>query len=185
VGSERDGGLGLARFSAVCPSVGRPYVRKWPFMARRYGRCCMYGPNYVKLSRVFAVQLLSVFIGHYTALPPVRFDPHPPLALAPQPCHHRLHSPRPHPYTATHTHTHTHTHTLLATQTSLGSGNHDMSRLPTPAYPNDVPIHGLTDIPLATPALSGYWVWYPRRPSPARAPRHCNTHYSRLKPRHW
>jgi hypothetical protein len=29
----------------------------------------MYGPNYVKLSRVFAVQLLSMFIGHYTALP--------------------------------------------------------------------------------------------------------------------
>jgi hypothetical protein len=36
----------------------------------------MYGPNYVKLSRVFAVQLLSMFIEHYTALPPVRSDPH-------------------------------------------------------------------------------------------------------------
>jgi hypothetical protein len=32
----------------------------------------MYGPNYVKLSRVFAVQLFSVFIVHYAALPPVR-----------------------------------------------------------------------------------------------------------------
>jgi hypothetical protein len=42
---ERDGGLGLARFSAVCPLGGHmSYVRKWPFMARRYGRCCMYGP---------------------------------------------------------------------------------------------------------------------------------------------
>jgi hypothetical protein len=51
------------------------YVRKWPFMARRCGRCCMYGPNYVKLSRVFAVQLFSVFIAHYTALPPVRSGP--------------------------------------------------------------------------------------------------------------
>jgi hypothetical protein len=57
-------------------SVGRPYARKWPFMARRYGRCCMYGPNYVKLSRVFAVQLFSMIIGHYAALPPVRSDPH-------------------------------------------------------------------------------------------------------------
>ena len=36
----------------------------------------MYGPNYVKLSRVFAVQLFSMFIGHYAALPPVRSDPH-------------------------------------------------------------------------------------------------------------
>jgi hypothetical protein len=31
----------------------------------------MYGPNYVKLSRVFAVQLLSVFIVHFAALLPV------------------------------------------------------------------------------------------------------------------
>jgi hypothetical protein len=45
-------------------------------MARRYGRCCMYGPNYVKLSRAFAVQLFGVFIGHYVALPPVRSDPY-------------------------------------------------------------------------------------------------------------
>jgi hypothetical protein len=53
-------------------------VRKWPFMVRRYGRCCMYGPNYVKLSRVFAVQLFSMFIGHYAALPPdPRSDPTP------------------------------------------------------------------------------------------------------------
>ena len=36
----------------------------------------MCGPNYVKLSRVFAVQLFSMFIGHYTALSPVRSDPH-------------------------------------------------------------------------------------------------------------
>jgi hypothetical protein len=36
----------------------------------------MYGPNYVKLSRVFAVHLFSMFIGHYAALPPVRSDPH-------------------------------------------------------------------------------------------------------------
>jgi hypothetical protein len=43
-------------------------------MVRRYGRCCMYGPNYViKLSRVFAVQLFGMFIGHYATLPPVRF----------------------------------------------------------------------------------------------------------------
>jgi hypothetical protein len=36
----------------------------------------MYGPNYVKLSRVFAAQLLSMTTEHYTALPPVRSDPH-------------------------------------------------------------------------------------------------------------
>jgi hypothetical protein len=36
----------------------------------------MYGPNYVKLSRVFAVQLFSMIIEHYGALPPVRSDPH-------------------------------------------------------------------------------------------------------------
>jgi hypothetical protein len=82
------------RFGAVLGrlSVGRPYVCKWPFMARRYGRCCMYGPNYVKLSRVFAVQLFGMIIEHYAALRtpgPIR----PPLV--PQPCHHRLHSPRP------------------------------------------------------------------------------------------
>jgi hypothetical protein len=69
------------RFGAVLGrlSVGRAYVRKWPVMVRivrRYGRCCMYGPNYVKLSRVFAVQLFSMFSGHYAALPPVRSDPH-------------------------------------------------------------------------------------------------------------
>jgi hypothetical protein len=75
-------GASRTRFGAVFGrlSVGRPYVRKWPFiktfMARRYGRCCMYGPNYVNLSRVFAVQLFGMFIGHYAALPPVRSDPH-------------------------------------------------------------------------------------------------------------
>jgi hypothetical protein len=36
----------------------------------------MYGPNYVKLSRVFAVQLFGMTIEHYAALPPVRSDPH-------------------------------------------------------------------------------------------------------------
>jgi hypothetical protein len=47
----------------------------------------MYGPNYVKLSRVFAVQLFGMFSGHYTALPPV-LDPTPPLAIG----HHWSHS---------------------------------------------------------------------------------------------
>jgi hypothetical protein len=46
-------------------------------VARRYGRCCMYRPNYVKLSSFFAVQLFSMFIGHCDALPPpVRSGPH-------------------------------------------------------------------------------------------------------------
>jgi hypothetical protein len=46
---------------------------------------------------------------------------------------------RPHPYTAT----------PAARDSNLDSGNHDMSRLSTPAYPNDAPNHGLADIPLA------------------------------------
>jgi hypothetical protein len=49
----RDGGLGLACGAVLGRlSVGQPYGRKWPFVARSYGRCCVYGPNYVKLSRV-------------------------------------------------------------------------------------------------------------------------------------
>jgi hypothetical protein len=38
----------------------------------------MYGPNYVKLSRVFAVQLFSMIIEHYAALAPRPglIDPH-------------------------------------------------------------------------------------------------------------
>jgi hypothetical protein len=36
-----------------------------------------------------------------------------------------------------------------ARDSNLGSGNHDMSMLSTPAYLNDAPIHGLTDKPLA------------------------------------
>jgi hypothetical protein len=75
-----------------------------------------------------------MIIEHYAALPPVRSDP----PLVPQPCHHRLHSPRPHPYTAT----------PAARDSNLDSGNHDMSRLSTRAYLNDAPIHGLTDTPL-------------------------------------
>jgi hypothetical protein len=52
---ERDGGLGLARFSAVCPLGGHMHhVRKWPlliavaWLVRRYGRwqvLHVYGPN--------------------------------------------------------------------------------------------------------------------------------------------
>jgi uncharacterized protein YbdZ (MbtH family) len=67
----------------------------------------MNGPNYVKLSRVFAVQLFGMFLGHCAALPPVRFDPHwstampsPPPFASPSPIHHALQHP------------------LLATQTS-------------------------------------------------------------------
>jgi hypothetical protein len=67
----------------------------------------MYGPNYVKLSRAFAVQLFSVVIEHYTTLPPVRSDPH---------------WSNSHAITASIRLALTHTlqlqHTLLATQTS-------------------------------------------------------------------
>jgi hypothetical protein len=73
----------LARFSAVCPLSG--HACKWPFVVRRYGRCCMYGPNYAELGRgrVFAVQLFSMcLLSHHTALPPVRSDPHWPHSRA-------------------------------------------------------------------------------------------------------
>jgi hypothetical protein len=76
---ERDGGLGLARFSAVCPLGGHMYANGLLLYAGMAGAACMgapWGPNYVKLGRVFAVQLFSMFIGHYAALPPVRSDPH-------------------------------------------------------------------------------------------------------------
>jgi hypothetical protein len=59
----------FVRWAAICAQMAFCAV------VRRYGRCCMYGPNYVTLSRVFAVQLLSMFIGHYAALHPVLFDP--------------------------------------------------------------------------------------------------------------
>jgi hypothetical protein len=75
-----------------------------------------------------------------------------------------------------------HTATPAARDSNLGSDNHDMSRLPTPAYPNDAPIYGLTDIYTSAPALNGYWVC---RPRPSLSPRHGNTHCSRLKPRQW
>jgi hypothetical protein len=98
----------------------------------------MNGPNYVKLSRVFALRLLSVFIAHYTALPPVRGGP----------CWS-------HSYVITAsfrlTPTQTHTATPTARDPNLGSGNHDMSRLPTPAYPGGTSTHCLAD---ARPAHS-------------------------------
>jgi uncharacterized protein YbdZ (MbtH family) len=243
----------FVRWTAICTMYANGLL--W-HMARRYGRCCMYGPNYVKLSRVFAVQLLfSMAIEHYAALPPVRSDPHWShshviiasirLALTHTLQHTLLATQTLTVVTTTcldyiHSHTRTMrpstaspiylyayfqrilgvapsvlarssrnsaTATLLATQTStvatttcldyihphtrtmrpspasltdiplrllptdigcgtldprsrqdtathaarnsnLGSGNHDMSRLYTPACPNDAPIHGLTDIPL-------------------------------------
>jgi hypothetical protein len=63
---ECDGGLGPARFSAVCPSDGHMHANG----------LLWHRPNYVKLSRAPAVQLFSMFIGHYAALPPVRSDPY-------------------------------------------------------------------------------------------------------------
>jgi hypothetical protein len=72
----------------------------------------MYGPNYVKLSRVFAVQLFSMTTGHYAALPPVRSDPH---------------WPHSHAITASIrlALTHTYTATPTARDSNLDSGNHD------------------------------------------------------------
>jgi hypothetical protein len=164
-------------------------------IARRYGRCCMYGPNNVKLSRVFAVQLFSMLIGHYVAPPPVRSDPHwphshasPPPFASPLSIHCNTHLPatqtsavvtktcpdylHPHiPERCTHPRPCRYTstpapngywvwHALAprcsqqdtaappARDSNLDSCNQDMSRLSTLAYPDDAPIHGLADIPL-------------------------------------
>jgi hypothetical protein len=65
---ERNGGLRLARFSAVCP-LGSDMYANGLLWQRRCGRCCMYGPNYVKLSRLAAVELLSMFTAHYAPTP--------------------------------------------------------------------------------------------------------------------
>jgi hypothetical protein len=119
------------RFGAVFGrlSVGRPYARKWPFVVRRCGRCWMYGPNYVKLSRVFAAQLLSVVVVHYAALPPVRSGPHWPHSHA---ITTSIRLPRPRPGTATAA--------PGARDPNLDSGNHDISRLSAFAYLGDAPI---------------------------------------------
>jgi hypothetical protein len=101
---ERDGRLGLARFSAVCPLSG--HACKWPFVARRYGRCCMYGPNYAELGRgrVFAVQLFSMIKWLLSTIPRCpRSDPTPigPTAMpssppfaSPSPIHFNTHCSR-------------------------------------------------------------------------------------------
>jgi hypothetical protein len=85
-GERGDGGLGLgsrflAQCLAVCPlGVGRPCTQMAFYGLWHAGMagaaCCMYETNYVKLSRVFAVQLFGMFIGHYAALSPVRSDFH-------------------------------------------------------------------------------------------------------------
>jgi hypothetical protein len=95
----------------------------------------MYGPNYVKLSSVFAAQLFNVFIVHYTALPLVRSGPH----------WHQSHA-----ITASIRFALAQALTAApsARDPDLDSGNHDMSRLSSFAWPNDAPIHGLAGIPL-------------------------------------
>jgi hypothetical protein len=66
---------------------------------------------------------------------------------------------------------------------SLLSGNHDMARLPTPTYPNDSPIHGLTDIPLRLlPTDIGCGTLAPRSQTTLHTA-HGNTYCSRLRPR--
>jgi hypothetical protein len=121
----------FVRWPAICTQMAF-YLLLAP-MERRYGRCCMYGPNYVNLrigqslccAVVWCLVCLLCTI-HYAALPPGPIRP----PLAPRPCHHRLHSPRPRPRRPG-------TSTPSARDPNLGSGNHDMSRLPTSSYLND------------------------------------------------
>jgi hypothetical protein len=59
-----------------------------------------------------------------------------------------------------------HTATPTARDSNLGSGNHDMYRLSAFAYPNDAPIHGLTDIRLAYRYSQRILVRHPRPSHP-------------------
>jgi hypothetical protein len=88
--------------------------------------------------------------------------------LAPQQCHHRLHSPRPHPYTATHTardSTPDSGKWQVATTTCLDHlRSHPRAIRPSTASP---PARYT-----ATPVPNEYWVWHPR---PSLSTRHGNT----------
>jgi hypothetical protein len=67
---------------------------------------------------------------------PIRGLADKPLRLLPTDIGCGTRAPRSRQHTATH----------AARDPNLDSGNHDMSRLSALAYPNDAPIHGLTDI---------------------------------------
>jgi hypothetical protein len=61
----------FVRWAAICTQMAFDGTQVWQVQVLHVA-----GPNYVKLSRVFAVQLFGVIIEHYAALPPVRSDPH-------------------------------------------------------------------------------------------------------------
>jgi hypothetical protein len=70
-------------------------------------------------------------------------------------------------------------HTLPATQTSTAATTTCPDYLlSTLAYPNNAPVHGLTDV-LYGCSQRIYWVWHPR---PSLSTRHGNTRCSRLNP---
>jgi hypothetical protein len=73
---------------------------------------------------------------------------------------------------------HTRQHTLLGTQTSAVAGSHDMPSPSIPgAYPDDAPIHGLTDI--ITPRLLSTDIGCVTAPSPLALRPHTATHTAR------
>jgi hypothetical protein len=141
-------------------------------MACAASTACMGLTTYVKLSRLFAVKLFSISIGHYTAVPLYpRYDSTPighghaitasiRLALT--------HALQQHPLLATQT-------WAVVTTTCLDYlHSHTLVRIPGRcAHPRP---HRYT----SAPAINGYWVW---RPRPSLSPRHGNTRCSRLKPR--
>jgi hypothetical protein len=61
-------------------------------------------------------------------------------------------------------------HTLTAGDSILGSGNHDMSRLSTPAYLNGAPIYGLADKPLRLLPTDIGWYSGPRTQNRHKTP---------------
>ena len=74
--------------------------------------------------------------------------------------HPRPSLPDHRPHTATHT----------TRDSNLGSGNHDMSRLSTPAYLNGAPIYGLADKPLRLLPTDIGWYSGPRTQNRHKTP---------------
>jgi hypothetical protein len=164
-GSVWGGFRPFVRWVVICTRMA--FCGTW-YMVRRFGRCCMYGPNYVKSSRVFAVQLFSVFIAHYAAPPPARSDP----------CW-------PHSHTITASIrlalTQALQHPLLVTQTSPVATTTCLGYLRLYTYLNDTPIHGrLADIRLA---YSQRILGVAPPPLARSQTTQGSTHCSRLKPR--
>jgi hypothetical protein len=126
-------GAGLGRLS-----FGRSYLRKWPFMVRRYAG--MAGGACIGLTTLHCAEFSrsSCFVCLLGTMPRYPRSDY----VDPNWSHsHVITASIRLALTTRHCNTATHT----ARDSNLDSGNHDMSRLSALAYPNDVLIYGLTD----------------------------------------